>query len=178
MQEPVRVALIYGSTRENRFCDTVAHWAADRIWNDGGFRLDFVDPRDPGDFAKTADAADAFVVVTPEYNHSYPGPLKTLIDSLSREWWFKPVGFVSYGGISGGLRAVEHLRGVFAELNAVAIRDCVSFANAPDQFDAEGCPVDPEAASRAMARMLASLDWWARALRAARRAEQCSGVAA
>ena len=101
-----------------------------------------------------------------------------IIDSLSREWWFKPVGFVSYGGISGGLRAVEHLRGVFAELNAVAIRDCVSFANASDQFDAQGCPVDPEAASRAMARMLAGLGWWARALRAARRAEQCSGVAA
>jgi NAD(P)H-dependent FMN reductase len=56
------------------------------------------------------DAADAFVVVTPEYNHSYPASLKHAIDMAYGEWNAKPVAFVSYGGISGGLRAVEALR--------------------------------------------------------------------
>lgn len=178
MNEPVRVALIYGSVREKRFCDTVVHWAADRVWNDSGFRLDFVDPRAPDDFARIAGAADAFIVVTPEYNHSYPGPLKALIDSLSREWRAKPVGFISYGGISGGLRAVEHLRAVFGELRAVAIRESVSFAYASAQFDGAGCPVDPDGANRAMTAMLAELGWWARMLRAARQAEVVKEMAA
>ena len=53
-------------------------------------------------------AADAFVVVTPEYNHSFPAPLKTLIDWHTQEWRAKSVGFVSHGGLAGGLRAVEH----------------------------------------------------------------------
>lgn len=56
------------------------------------------------------DAADAFVVVTPEYNHSFPAPLKAMIDGHVVQWRAKPVAFVSYGGISGGLRAVEHTR--------------------------------------------------------------------
>jgi NADPH-dependent FMN reductase len=60
-------------------------------------------------------AAEAFVVVTPEYNHGYPAPLKALIDSSGAEWYAKPIAFVSYGGISGGLRAVEQLRLVFGE---------------------------------------------------------------
>ncbi len=72
-----------------------------------------------------------FVVVTPEYNHSFPGPLKAAIDRHVTPWQAKPVGFVSYGGISGGLRAVEHLRQVFAELHAVTVRETVSFIWAP-----------------------------------------------
>ena len=85
-------------------------------------------------------AADAFVVVTPEYNHSYPAPVKTLIDWHFTEWQAKPVGFVSYGGMSGGLRAVEHLRGVFAELHAVTVRDTVSFHGAWDRFGPDAPP--------------------------------------
>lgn len=54
MPEPVRVALIYGSVREQRVCDTIVRWAADRIRSDGGFRLDFIDPRDDADHAATA----------------------------------------------------------------------------------------------------------------------------
>ena len=88
--------------------------------------------------------ADAFVVVTPEYNHGYPAPLKELIDSVNAEWQAKPVAFVSYGGVSGGLRAVEQLRLVFAELHAVTIRDSVSFPGAWEQFDESGVLRNPE----------------------------------
>ena len=59
MQEPVRVALIYGSVREQRFRDTIVRWAADRVWSDGGFRLDFIDPREDADPAATAARAGA-----------------------------------------------------------------------------------------------------------------------
>ena len=73
--------------------------------------------------------ADAFVVITPEYNHSYPAALKQFIDLIKAEWQAKPASFVSYGGMSGGLRVVEHLRNVFTEMHTVTIRDIVSFHN-------------------------------------------------
>lgn len=171
---PIKLALIYGSVREGRFCDRVANWVARAVEADGAFELDRIDPAVPAapdELRARIDAAEAFVVVTPEYNHSYPAPLKALIDSASAEWQAKPVAFVSYGGISGGLRAVEHLRGVFAELHAVGLRDGVSFINAWEQFDAAGRPAEAERAGRAMATLLARLRWWALALRAARAAE-------
>src|SRR5262249_60165457 len=65
---------------------------------------------------------DAFVFVTPEYNHSIPGALKNAIDFLFREWNHKAAGFVSYGGYAHGSRAVEHLRLVLAELHVPAGR--------------------------------------------------------
>jgi NAD(P)H-dependent FMN reductase len=79
------------------------------------------------------------------------------------------VAFVSYGGISGGLRAVEQLRQVFAELHAVTIRDSVSFAGAWEQFDGNGGLRNPERAERSMEAMLRRLRWWGTALAEARR---------
>jgi NAD(P)H-dependent FMN reductase len=113
------------------------------------------------------EAADAFIVVTPEYNHSYPASLKNAIDWHRGEWTAKPVAFVSYGGMSGGLRAVEHLRAVFAELHAVTIRDTVSFHGAHARFGPDGEPKDDAAAVAAKA-MLDQLGWWARSLAEAR----------
>ena len=155
MANKIRVAAIYGSTRHGRFCDTVGRWTAEQVARRGNFLVDVIDPAAPSntDSANAPAArslqqrladADAFIVVTPEYNHGYPAPLKTLIDSSGVEWHAKPVAFVSYGGISGGLRAVEQLRLVFAELHAVTIRDSVSFASAWEQFDAVGALRDPE----------------------------------
>lgn len=182
MQKP-RLAMIYGSVRPERFCDRVARWAASEVERHSAFELEVIDPKpewprfDERKFRARLARADAFLIVTPEYNHSFPGPLKTLIDSASSEWSAKPVGFVSYGGVSGGLRAVEHLRCVFAELHAVTVRQSVSFQNAWEQFDASGRLVDPVRDGRSMAVMLSQLGWWARALKAARQAE-AYGVAA
>jgi len=81
------------------------------------------------------------------------------------------VAFVSYGGISGGLRAVEQLRLVFAEMHTVTIRDSVSFAGAWEQFDETGQLRHPERAKKTMATMLGRLRWWAVALRTARVAQ-------
>ncbi|MEJ3656079.1 NAD(P)H-dependent oxidoreductase [Actinomycetes bacterium KLBMP 9759] len=185
---PLRTVVIIGSTREGRFGPTVANWFADQARQRADMDVDVLDlaeaglsdrigatsPPDPDVTARLA-AADAFVVVTPEYNHSYPAPLKTLIDWHMREWQAKPVAFVSYGGMSGGLRAVEHLRGVFAELSAPTVRETVSFHGAWDRFDSDARPVDPTACNAAAKSMLDQLGWWAHALREARTAHPFQG---
>ena len=112
-------------------------------------------------------AADAFVFVTPEYNHSFPASLKNAIDWHNEQWHAKPVAFVSYGGLSGGLRAVEQLRVVMAELNAMTIRNTVSFHNAwADSTTPATARTRPSTPPRR--RMLDQLAWWAHALRDAR----------
>lgn len=182
MSEPIRVGVIYGSTRQGRFCDTVVRWVAGQISASGKFAVDLIDPGAPAkdgalSLQQRLAQAEAFLVVTPEYNHGYTAPLKALIDSSGVEWHAKPVGFVSYGGVSGGLRAVEQLRLVFAELHAVTIRDSVSFAGAWEQFDADGGLRNPDRAQRTMETVLRRLHWWAVALRNARNAEPYLQVA-
>jgi NAD(P)H-dependent FMN reductase len=178
-QNPLHVAVILGSNREGRFCDTVANWVIDELKRHPDIAVDTIDSavvKLPCRLKKHDDAtviayrrrigrADAFLIVTPEYNHGYTSALKFLIDLATTEWQAKPVGFISYGGTSGGLRAVEQLRQVFAELHAVSIRDGVSFANARDRFDARGRLLDPEGAARSFTSMLTTLKWWATALR-------------
>jgi NAD(P)H-dependent FMN reductase len=192
MNEKLQVALIYGSTREGRLCDKIGAWAARGIAEHGDFALDLIDPAALGlpdrheaqdgpavqGLARRIAEADAFVVVTPEHNHGYPAALKFVIDSVHAEWSGKPVAFVSYGGVSGGLRAVEQLRLVFAELHAVTIRDGVSLASPWDQLDEDGAFVPPAQARKAMATTLVNLRWWALALRTARLAAPYADIAA
>jgi NAD(P)H-dependent FMN reductase len=182
----LRLAVIIGSNREGRFGPTVAHWFVEQAREFEGLDVDLVDLAEIPlptaiDFGTAPDAhvadlgarlaeADCYVVVTPEYNHSFPAALKNAIDLYREQWQAKPVGFVSYGGMGGGLRAVEQLRLVFAELHAVTVRDSVSFHNAWDRFDESGRPID-EGCNGAAKGMLNQLDWWARALRTARAAE-------
>ncbi|AEM80398.1 NADPH-dependent FMN reductase [Streptomyces violaceusniger] len=183
---PIRLAVIVGSTRDGRFGPKVAEWFAGHATLRSDMTVDVVDlaetplPMDlthrpgPDDLAALEavtprlDAADAFAVVTPEYNHSYPASLKNAIDWHFTQWQAKPIGFVSYGGISGGLRAVEHLRPVFAEVHAVTVRDTVSFHNAHGLFEEDGRLTDSEGPDTAAGAMLNQLAWWARALRTAR----------
>jgi len=181
MQNKLKLALIYGSTRPGRLCDKVAAWAASQIPVSSPFTLDVVDPAHPpaqhatktssGDLTWLRERignADAFIVVTPEYNHGYPAPLKSLIDSVGPEWHAKPVAFVSYGGLSGGIRAAEQLRQVFAEMHAVTIRDSVALPMAWELFDAEGNLQHPDRPNRQLQIVLKRLAWWAHALREAR----------
>lgn len=183
MKEKLKIALIYGSNRPGRLCDKVASWAGAQILKKAEFLLDVVDPASlearaihAGEFLNVAwlrqhiGEADAFVVVTPEYNHGYTAVLKSVIDAVGPEWHAKPVAFVSYGGTSGGIRATEQLRQVFAEMHAVTIRDSVMFPMAWDQFDADGMLLNPERAERQMQTVLKRLVWWAEALREARKA--------
>ncbi|GAB3741392.1 NADPH-dependent FMN reductase [Nocardiopsis nanhaiensis] len=178
-QENVRIAVVLGGNTTGRTGPVVSAWFLDRIAGREGLGIDVLDVAelDLGDghgtpldaFSAAVDAADGFVVVTPEYNHGYPGPLKSAIDSARKEWFAKPVSFVSYGGMSGGLRAVEQLRAVFSELHATTVRTSVSLHNAQHMFDAGGAPVeDLRGAEDAVGEMLDQLVWWSLSLREAR----------
>jgi NAD(P)H-dependent FMN reductase len=92
------------------------------------------------------------------------------IDWHFTEWQAKPIGFVSYGGRGGGLRAIEQLRLVFAELHAVTVRDSVSFDRHWERFDDAGALSDAEEPDAAAKVLLDQLAWWARALHEARTA--------
>ncbi|MGQ5634584.1 MULTISPECIES: NADPH-dependent FMN reductase [unclassified Streptomyces] len=188
-EAPLRVAVIVGSVREGRQGRAVADWFLATAAGDTGLDLDVIDlagtelplvlPEWGGtpspeavaalrEVSPRLAAADAFVVVTPEYNHSFPASLKNFIDWHHAEWRAKPVGFVSYGGLGGGLRAVEQLRLVFAELHATTVRDSVSLHGPWSGLGEDGTPRDAAVCAGAAKGMLGQLGWWGRALRAAR----------
>ncbi|WP_042429211.1 NADPH-dependent FMN reductase [Streptacidiphilus anmyonensis] len=188
-EKRLRIAVIIGSVRDGRFGPVVAKWFLEQLREHSDLEVDALDlievplpmalpafgAQPTGETAEVAKsvkerlaAADAFVVITPEYNHSYPASLKNLIDWHNVEWHAKPVAFVSYGGLSGGLRSVEHLRPVFAEVHATTIRDAVSLHNVWGQFDQNGDPTDPAGTNGAAKVMIDKLKWWADALKEAR----------
>ncbi len=184
MTNPLSIATIIASTRDGRFGPTVARWFESVATTRDDIELDVIDLVDADlpahgthelgaagrAFVQRLDEADAYVVITPEYNHSFPAVLKQAIDVSGRVWSRKPGACVSYGGLSGGLRAVEHLRTVFAEARAATIRETVSFHQLP--FDDAGQPLDVATAEAAATTMLDDLVWWGDALRTAREAEQ------
>ncbi|MDN3295683.1 NAD(P)H-dependent oxidoreductase [Streptomyces ficellus] len=191
----LKLAVIVASNRQGRFGPAIADWFLSHTAQHTDFAVDVIDLGDPGTDLPTAlshdpapavrdrlatisptlAGADAFVVLTPEYNHSFPAAIKNLIDWHVTEWQAKPVGFVSYGGMSGGLRAVEQLRQVFAEMHAVTIRDTVSFHNAHGHFDETGRHKDPTRPDAAAKTMLDQLAWWALALREAKSVRPYTG---
>ncbi|MGV9740198.1 NADPH-dependent FMN reductase [Nocardia farcinica] len=183
---PLRLEVIVASVRPERFAPVVADWFLRTVRARPEFDtgvIDLLDTPLPVDLNENSEvaafrarlaAADAFVAVTSEYNHGYPASLKTAFDSAKHEWRAKPIGFVSYGGLSGGLRAVEQLRQVVAEIHMVSVRETVSFHQAKRRFDADGQTADG-AAVDAAGRMIGQLAWWARILRDARRADPYPG---
>jgi NAD(P)H-dependent FMN reductase len=182
--EALRLLVVIASTRPGRFGPTVARWFVQHALRRGELNVQVLDlatlesarlQTPDARFAAAVQSADAVVIVTPEYNHSFPGPLKTTIDSLRSEWQATAVGFVSYGGASGGLRAVEALRIVFAELHAITVRESVSIAWAWDRFGDDGVPLDPQQLVGAADRLLDQLTWWAHAVRVGRRARAYVG---
>ncbi|MFF3347469.1 NADPH-dependent FMN reductase [Streptomyces sp. NPDC002779] len=192
-----KLVVIVGSVRDGRFGPVVGSWVAEQAAAHGGFEVEVVDladidlplalpaappkfagddyPRPAGMAPLTAalESADAFIVITPEYNHSYPASLKTAIDWHFTQWTAKPVAFVSYGGAAGGRHAVLHLENVLTELHAVTIRDGLAF---PMYFTTwqDGRPLDPETPGYAKT-LLDQLSWWAGALRTAREAAPYPG---
>lgn len=174
--DKLNLVIITGSVRDGRFGPKVTEWFANEAGKHDGYDVNIIDLAEydfPIDmsrnesvnrFAGQIDAADAIVVVTQEYNHSFGGTLKVAIDALKEEWRGKPVGFVAYGGMSGGLRAVEALRIVFAELHATTIRETVAFPVYYQNWNENG-PSDAEATSAAAKALLDNLEWWGVGLR-------------
>jgi NAD(P)H-dependent FMN reductase len=144
----LKVAIIIGSTRPGRKAEAVARWVHDIAKKRGDADFEVVDIKDfnlplldepipPSSgkysqphtkaWAAKIDSFDAFVFVTPEYNHGPSGALKNALDFLYREWNDKAAGFVGYGN-AGGARAVEQLRLVMCELQVAAVRKQVALS--------------------------------------------------
>jgi NAD(P)H-dependent FMN reductase len=190
-----KLLVIVGSTRPARAADQVLPWLTRKTAEHAAFDTDIVDLRDwplpifgehfgtIGDFNDPTYSepivkawnskikeADAYIVVTPEYNHSIPGGLKNAIDSVWISFGFrnKPVAFVGYaGGLGGGIRAIEHLAHVFIEAEAVPMRNNVIIPAVSRAFDEQGQPVNP-ITNAAADIMLDDLAWWSAALEKAR----------
>ncbi|UYM05025.1 NADPH-dependent FMN reductase [Solicola gregarius] len=132
-----KLSIIIASTRPGRFGPTAAAWFSERATAHGGFEVETVDlatldlplldePQHPSFGAYTkphtqawsaiVDSSDAFVFVLPEYNYSLPASLKNAVDYLFAEWAYKPVGFVGYGVLAAGTRAVEATKQVMTAL--------------------------------------------------------------
>jgi NAD(P)H-dependent FMN reductase len=154
-----KLMIIIGTTRPGRAGLPIAEWFASRAKQHGGFDVTVADlaeidlplldePNHPRlkqytrehtrDWSATVDAADAFVIVTSEYNSGYPAPLKNAIDYLNDEWRDKPVGFVSYGGVSAGTRAVQQLKQVVTTLRMLPVADSVNIPFVTQFLDASG----------------------------------------
>jgi NAD(P)H-dependent FMN reductase len=186
--------LIIGSTRDGRAADLVAPWLIDRATTHDAFDLEVLDLRDwplpmfaetihtIGDrsdptysdpvvrsWNRRIKSGDAFVFLTPEYNHSVPGVLKNAIDNVFVSYGFrnKPAGFVAYsGGVAAGVRAVEHLAHIMIETDAVPLRNTVLLPHVQSAFDGTE-PRDP-LTDAALQIMLDDLVWWGNALHRAR----------
>lgn len=182
--DPIKLAVIIGSVREGRRGAVLADWFVSQVASRTDIEIDLIDLAqldfsqsklpvrgpDVRSFAARVGDADAFVIVTPEYNHSFPASLKAAIDYVKHEWYTKPIGFVSYGGMARGTRAVQQLRQVFGELHAVTIRDGVMIDLGDAALTEHGVPRDGVGFdySGTAKFMVDELIWWGRALRDAR----------
>ena len=190
----VTVSVIVGSTRPNRFAGEPAQWILEhlqqrpqveaRILDLKDFELPFfeeaVTPIALGDdhyeheavrrWSAAIEESDAFVIVSPEYNHGYPGVLKNALDYLYPEWNRKPVAFVGYGGV-GGARVIQQLRQVAVELQMVPIRTAVHLPLPPLLAHIDGGDVRVELAKEdeQADQMLDDLLWWTSTLKTGRK---------
>lgn len=186
-----KLLIIVGSTRPGRAADAVVPWIVKSAQAHEAFEIEVADLRDwklphfaehlgtIGDLSdptysdpvvkawnNKVKESDAFIVVTPEYNHSVPGELKNAIDTVWLSFAFrnKPVAFVGYSsGISGAMRAIEHLAHIFIEAEAAPLRNTVVLPHVRSTFDEAGEPTDPFPVA-ALGVMLDDLAWWSAAL--------------
>lgn len=180
------IKVIIGSTRTNRFGEQPAKWIMDltKEYPDHTFELidlkeinlPFMDEPNPplaGDYtlphtkawAQIVDAADGFIVVTPEYNHGAPAVLKNALDILAKEWFYKPISFVNYGAKAGGARAVEQLRATSIWLRMIPLPDEVSITNYWGQLDGNGKLQPTEDQTADAKRLIENSIFWATELK-------------
>ncbi len=177
MPEPT-LMIVIASTRPGRVGLPVAQWFEGRARDHGGFEIDvadlleiglpFVDePNHPRlreytkrhtkEWSARVEAADAFAFVTPEYNYGLPAPLKNALDYLHHEWAYRPVGFVSYGGVSAGTRSVQMAKQVVTTLRMYPVFEAVSIPFVKNFIDEEEQVQANETMERAADAMLDEL---------------------
>lgn len=199
---PIKIKIILGSTRKNRFSEKPGQWIFEETKKLEGVEAEILDLHDYSmpffespippsmaqgkyenemvqKWAAKINDGDAFIIVTPEYNHGYPAVLKNALDVVYQEWNRKPVGFVSYGSAVGA-RSVEQLRQVAVELQMAPIRHAVHIP--VDIFFAammgKGSqdheifePIRKGHTGDPVQKFFDDLLWWAKALKAGREAK-------
>ena len=192
MKDTISLKIILGSVRDGRFSERLAPWVLEQVEKHGGFDAELLDLRDyempffdqsasPSSkqepykdeavarWTQKIAEADAFLFIMPEYNRSVPGVLKNAIDWVYPEWNRKAAGFIGYGTV-GGARAIEHARGMAAELQMATVRQAVNIV-AHWNLQEEGGSIRNGALSefeRGAAALLEQLKWWGSALKVAR----------
>ena len=187
-----RLAIIVGSTRPSRVAPVFAEWLEGFAREHGKFQPVMADlaafdlpildePHHPrlGKYEKAhtkswsrmVGSADAFVFVTPEYNYFAPPAIVNAVDYLAREWNYKPAGFFSYGGISGGMRSVQSLKPLLTTLKVMPIPEAVALPSFATYLDEEGCFTPSEQVLAGARTMLDELFRWSEALKVLRQAE-------
>ncbi|MCW2756511.1 MAG: reductase [Nocardioidaceae bacterium] len=187
---PLRILVLMSTTREGRFSELVAPWVVEGLRRRTSAEVSLLDLRDhplpffegtaparrgrdyPTDEARMLgerlDAADAFVILTAEYNHGYPAALKNAIDWTFVEWGHKPTSYVGWGN-AGGARAIEQLRLVAVELESAPLRHAVHLLPRHMVAAREADATEPFVDLEPRLDLLADdLVWWANALRTAR----------
>jgi len=182
----LRLMIVIASTRPGRMGGKVGEWFKAKAEAHGRFSIDYADlaeinlpfmdePNHPRlrqytkqhtkDWSARVDAADAFVFVTPEYNHAMTAPLKNAIDYLNHEWQYKPLGFVSYGGVAAGTRSVQSIKPVADVLKMTAVPEAVVIPLF-QRFMTDNGTFEPEQLIQdAAVTMLNELERWSNALR-------------
>lgn len=184
-----RLNIVIASTRPGRIGPTVAEWFRQFADAHGAFDARVVDladfdlpvynePKHPAmqDYAHdhtkrwsdSVTAGDAFVFVTPEYNFNPPPSLINAFNYVYKEWNYKPCGFVSYGGASGGLRAVQTAKLLVTTLRMVPVVEGVMVPMAWEQLDADGHFVSNDKIDPSATAMLDELARWTPALKSMR----------
>jgi NAD(P)H-dependent FMN reductase len=197
----LKIAVIIGSVRPMRQGDKPARWIVELAKQTGDFDVELVDLIDypmplfnapasdlwmptpnevAGKWQKKLSEFDGYIFVTSEYNHSMPGSLKNAIDWAYKPFIKKPVAYVSYGS-TGGVRAVEHLRGVMVELQSVSVRHAVHIGG-PDfvgiMFGKKTWDEVLPGYVASTKDMFDNLRWWAAATKVARNADAVKAAAA
>lgn len=180
-----KLTVIIATTREGRQGLPVAHWFIERAKAHGKFEVEAIDLKDVAlpvfdepvhprlrqfkhdhtkRWASIVDAADAFVFVTPEYNFGMPPALLNALDFVFHEWAYKAAAFVSYGGVSGGIRSVQMAKQVMTSLKIVPIPEAVAIQFFVKLIDANGKFAATDLHEQAATTMLDELAKWTGAL--------------
>jgi NAD(P)H-dependent FMN reductase len=178
--------IIIGSTRPGRVGPSVAAWIAERAREHGGFDVEVTDlaelnlpmydePNHPRlrkyvhqhtkDWSALAEASDAFIFVTPEYNYGFNAALKNAIDYLHGEWANKAAGIVSYGGVAAGTRATQMLKQVLTALRMMPVPDAVNIPFVAQFLDDDKRLKPNEIMEQSATAMLDEVLRWTEAMR-------------
>ncbi len=191
--KPLNIAVIYGSARRARQGIKAARFIVRKL-EQRDHEVKLIDSREyPLPFldrmykefeegtaspamksvGRILSAADGFIIVSAEYNHSIPAALKNLLDHYQSEYLYKPSGIVTYSaGPFGGVRALVNLRAILAELGTPSIPSAFPVSHIHDAFDDDGIPLEPAYDERII-KFLNEFEWYAHALKRARTPESC-----